>query len=83
MIEWQAYPSRVTTGVNSLPNTYVDGVESVGSPRDAAATEINSTNSMFAVLKGICACLDVPAGSGSGLTNTSRVFTIRNARSAK
>jgi hypothetical protein len=75
MIEWQAYPSRVTTEVNSLPNTVIDGVESVGSPRDAAATENNSTNSMFALLKGACAGLGVPAGSGAGMTNTSpKVF---------
>jgi hypothetical protein len=71
MIAWQAYPSRVTTEVNSLPNTVIDGYESVGSPRDAAATEQNSTNSMFALLKGCCAGLGIAAGSGTGITNTS------------
>jgi hypothetical protein len=71
MITWQAYPSRVTTEVNSLPNTFIDGYESVGSPRDAAATENNSTNSVFALLKGCCAGLGVPAGVGAGITNTT------------
>ena len=71
MIEWQAYPSRVTTEVNSLPDTFIDGFESVGSPRDAAATENNSTNSMFALLKGCCAELGVVAGVGTGVTNTT------------
>jgi hypothetical protein len=75
MIAWRAYPSRVTTEVNSLPNTVIDGYESVGSPRDAAATGTNSTNSVFALLKGCCAELGVPAGSGAGMTNTTpKVF---------
>jgi hypothetical protein len=75
MITWQAYPSRVTTEVNSLPNTVIDGYESIGSPRDAAAIEQNSTNSMFALLKGCCAGLGVPVGSGAGVTNTTpKVF---------
>lgn len=75
MIEWQAYPSRVTTEVNSLPDTVVDGYESIGSPRDAAATENNSTNSVFALLKGCCDGLGVPVGSGTGTTNTTpKVF---------
>jgi len=72
MTTWQSYPSAATTGINSLPDTYIDGFESVGSPLDAAATSNNSTNSMFALLKGCCAGLGVPAGSGAGITNTSR-----------
>lgn len=71
MIAWRAYPSRVTTEVNSLPDTFIDGYETVGSPRDAAATVQNSTNSMFALLKGCCAGLGVPAGSGTGITETT------------
>lgn len=75
MITWQAYPSGSTTNTDNTPNTYIDGFESVGSPHDAAATAVNSTNSMFALLKGACAGLGVPVGSGSGLTNISpRVF---------
>ena len=71
MIAWRAYPSRVTTEVNSLPDTVIDGYESIGSPRDAAATASNSTNSVFALLKGCCAGLGIPAGDGSGITNTA------------
>jgi hypothetical protein len=67
---WRAYPSAVTTEVNSLPDTVIDGIESVGSPRDAAATSNNSTNSVFALLKGICDGLGVAAGIGDGMTNT-------------
>ena len=72
---WQAYPSRITTEVNSLPDWFIDGVESIGSPRDAAATVNNSTNSFFALLKGIAAGFAVPTGSGAGDVNTSpKVF---------
>ncbi len=68
MITWRAYPSRVTTEVNRLPDTVIDGYESVGSPRDAVATE---NNSVFSLLKGCCAGLAVPAGVGAGITNTT------------
>lgn len=67
---WQAYPSAVTTGVNSIPDTVVDPPESIGTPGDAVATSVNSTNSAFAMLKGICSGLGVPAGSGGAVVNT-------------
>lgn len=72
MPEWRAYPSRITTGINRLPDTFIEGRESLGSPSDARATgPNNSTHSMFALLKGIAAGLHVPAGSGDGNTNVS------------
>jgi hypothetical protein len=68
---WQAYPSRISTGVNGLPDTYIDAPESIGSPADAKATANNSTNSAFALLKGMCSELSVADGSGAGVTNTA------------
>lgn len=71
MPPWSAYPSRVTTGINSIPDTYVHAVESIGTPDDAPAMESNNTNSGFALLKGICASFGLEAGSGQGDVNDS------------
>jgi hypothetical protein len=67
---WRAYPSGQTTEVNSIPNTVVDPTESLGHPGVAKATGANnSTNTAFALLKGICANLAVSDGA---VTDTVR-----------
>lgn len=71
MPAWKAYPSAITTGVNSAGRTLVDPPESIGSPGDAAATDVTVENSAFALLKGICRELGIPTGSGDGDVNTS------------
>jgi hypothetical protein len=73
--DWQAFPSGYSTGIDSIGRTYVDETESIGTPADPPATDVAEPNSAFSLLKGICAELDVPAGSGVGVVNTSsRVF---------
>lgn len=67
--DWQAFPSAFTNGYRGPADTFIDPVESLGTPADAAATEQNSTNSAFALAKGILAKLGVPAGSGTATTN--------------
>lgn len=67
---WQSYPSGFSSNVDALERTHVDPWESIGQPSDAKATAVNSTNSMFAYLKGIAAELGVPDGSGAGVVNT-------------
>lgn len=72
---WQAFPSSISTGINAVDRTFVNAPESIGAPGDAAATSASAENSAFSLLKGICAGLDVPAGTGDGAVNTSaRVF---------
>lgn len=68
---WHAYPSGRTTEINSIPDTFIDPPESIGTTADAVATSNNSTNSAFSLLKGICAGLGVPAGTGDGAVNTN------------
>lgn len=72
MPAWRAYPSAISNGVNSDDRTYVDPVETIGTPLDAAATDVNVENSAFALLKGIAAGFGVPAGTGDAVVNTSR-----------
>jgi hypothetical protein len=68
---WRAYPSAVTTGVNDIPRTVVDPTESLGHPGVAKATGANnSTNTAFALLKGICSGLAVSDGSASDVVRT-------------
>jgi hypothetical protein len=68
---WRAYPSAVTTGVNDIPRTVVEPTESLGYPGVAKATGANnSTNTAFALLKGICAGLAVADGSVSDTVRT-------------
>lgn len=70
MKTWRAYPSRITTEINSIPDPFVDAPESIGTPGDAAATANNSTNSAFSLMKGMCTELGITAGSGAGAVNT-------------
>jgi hypothetical protein len=75
MHDWQAFPSASSTGVNSVPDTYIDPPESIGTPGDPVASEQNSTNAAFSLMKGMCAGLGVPAGSGAGDVNdNSKVY---------
>jgi hypothetical protein len=67
--DWQAFPSAISTGVNTVADTFIEPPESIGTPGDAVATVNNSTNSAFSLLKGMCAELDIAAGSGTGDTN--------------
>jgi hypothetical protein len=71
MPAWTAYPSGFTSGINSLPNTFIDPVETIGSTADARATNINAENSAISLMKGILDGVGLPAGSGAGMTNTS------------
>ena len=68
---WRAYPSGVTTEVNAGGRALVDPPESIGHPGVAKATGANnSTNSMFALLKGIASGLSVPDGTGAATVNS-------------
>lgn len=68
---WRAYPSGRTTKVNKARRTVVDPTESIGSPGVAKATGANnSTNTAFALLKGICSGLAVPDGIGGAVVRS-------------
>lgn len=71
MPDWSAYPSGWSTGVNSVPDTFIDAPESIGTPGDATATSVVIENSAFSLAKGIMAALGVAAGSGAGDTNNN------------
>ncbi|MCL4712169.1 MAG: hypothetical protein KJZ73_13080 [Pseudorhodoplanes sp.] len=71
---WRSYPSAMTNGVNDYDRTVVDPVESIGTPGDARATSNNSTNSAFALLKGMCTGLGLPDDSGAVVNTSQKVF---------
>lgn len=69
MVLPQNIASSWSTGINSTDRTYVDPSESIGDPADAEATDVADENSAFALVKGICAGMGIPAGSGDALVN--------------
>lgn len=71
MVQTHELTSGWSTGKGAPDRTYVDDAETIGSPRDARASAVNSSNSAFAYLKGICSVLGVADGSGAGVTNTA------------
>lgn len=69
MATWTAYPSGWSNGVNSIPDTYIEPPESIGTPADATATDVTAENSAFSLVKGMLSGLGISAGSGTGDTN--------------
>lgn len=66
MVDWQAFPSGSSTGINAAARALVDPFESIGTPADPPATDVDDDNSAFSLMKGILAGLGLPAGAGSG-----------------
>lgn len=68
----ETFPGGSATGVYSDDRPVVDLWETIGEPDDPAATDVDDENSAFSLLKGILVALGTPAGSGTGVVNTSR-----------
>jgi hypothetical protein len=76
----ETFESGFSTRVNRYDRPFVEPPESLGSPHDAPATDIDASNSAFALLKGIAAALGVPAGSGDGAVNPTPDIRIDPVR---
>ena len=66
MASSSSFLSGWSSGIGGTDRTLVEPPESIGKPTDTKATAVNTTNSAFAMLKGMADALDVPVGSGSG-----------------
>lgn len=66
------YPSGVSNHVDSNRRTFVDVVESIGSPSDDATSDVTEPNSAFSLAKGILSGLGV--GAGAGTANSGNVL---------
>lgn len=71
MTSIQDISSGYVTAVYDESRTFVEPLETIGNPSDAAATDVAVENSMFALGKGICAALGIATGSGDAVVNTT------------
>lgn len=70
---YESFPAGSVNSVTDSNGPFIDAVESIGSPKDAAATSHLGEPSAFELLKGIARLLGVPEESDDVAPGATRV----------